>query len=113
MWFTPASLARRSTFNAVLRSFGGPNTPGPGSCIAPNPMRPTYRSPRRTDSFGMHIGLPGTIDHRDNAGGLSRLVTAVTRLEPSPRVLRAPHRFQLSRARTPPRIVRLRGAQTG
>src|SRR3954471_5016556 len=39
MWSTPSSTARRRTAIASSRSRGGPKTPGPGSCIAPNPMR--------------------------------------------------------------------------
>src|SRR4051794_11863502 len=45
MWSTPSSIARRSTARAASRSRGGPNTPGPASCIAPNPMRRTSWSP--------------------------------------------------------------------
>src|SRR6185312_124672 len=37
--------ASRSTATAWSRSAGGPNTPGPASCIAPNPTRLTVRSP--------------------------------------------------------------------
>src|SRR3984885_8495225 len=54
MWLTPASIARRSTFSAVSRSFGGPNTPGPGSCIAPKPRRRTNPLPSATDFSDMH-----------------------------------------------------------
>src|SRR5580658_6722882 len=50
MWSTPASTARRSTASAPARSLGGPNTPGPGSCIAPNPMRWTGRPASTTVS---------------------------------------------------------------
>src|ERR687895_746772 len=45
MWSTPSSTARRSTASAASRSRGGPKTPGPASCIAPNPIRPTGRPP--------------------------------------------------------------------
>src|SRR5918996_153845 len=45
MWSTPSSTTRRSTASAASRSRGGPKTPGPASCIAPNPMRPTGRPP--------------------------------------------------------------------
>src|SRR5918998_4530905 len=45
MWSTPSSTALRSTASAASRSRGGPKTPGPASCIAPNPMRPTGRRP--------------------------------------------------------------------
>src|SRR5918999_376401 len=45
MWSTPSSTARRSTASAASRSRGGPKTPGPASCIAPNPTRPTGRPP--------------------------------------------------------------------
>ena len=41
MWSTPSSTARRRTASAASRSRGGPNTPGPASCMAPNPIRPT------------------------------------------------------------------------
>jgi hypothetical protein len=29
-----------------VRASGGPSTPGPGSCIAPKPMRDTVTGPR-------------------------------------------------------------------
>src|SRR3954465_4674853 len=45
MWSPPSSTARRRTASAASRSRGGPNTPGPASCIAPNPIRRTGRSP--------------------------------------------------------------------
>src|SRR6202453_990236 len=48
MWLTPASTACLSTASACSRSRGGPNTPGPGSCIAPNPIRRTGRPASRT-----------------------------------------------------------------
>src|SRR5580704_198074 len=48
MWLTPASTACRSTASACSRSRGGPNTPRPGSCIAPNPIRRTGRPASRT-----------------------------------------------------------------
>src|SRR5206468_2192570 len=46
MWSTPSSTARRSTARAASGSRGGPNTPGPASCIAPKPMRLTEWRPR-------------------------------------------------------------------
>src|SRR5581483_3245347 len=46
MWLTPSSTARRSTAMASSWLRGGPNTPGPGSCIAPKPTRPTLNDPR-------------------------------------------------------------------
>ena len=39
MWLMPSSTAARSTATAASRSAGGPNTPGPASCIAPYPIR--------------------------------------------------------------------------
>src|SRR4051794_3482890 len=39
MWLTPCSTAVRRTAMASSRSCGGPQTPGPGSCIAPKPIR--------------------------------------------------------------------------
>src|SRR4051794_34176666 len=45
MWFTPSSMARRSTARAASRSAGGPQTPGPGRRIAPKPTRRTWRPP--------------------------------------------------------------------
>src|ERR1700688_1889537 len=45
MWVTPDATASRRTDSATARSFGGPNTFGPESCIAPNPRRLTCRSP--------------------------------------------------------------------
>src|ERR1700761_366106 len=47
MWSTPSSIARRRTARAASGSRGGPNTPGPASCIAPKPIRRTALSPRR------------------------------------------------------------------
>jgi len=32
--------------DSAARSRGGPNTPGPGSCIAPKPTRGTVTGPR-------------------------------------------------------------------
>src|SRR4051812_43328235 len=46
MWSTPSSIARRSTARAASGSRGGPNTPGPASCIAPKPIRLIGLSPR-------------------------------------------------------------------
>src|SRR5690348_6032822 len=42
---TPSSTARRSTANAPLRSFGGPQMPSPIRRIAPKPRRCTEISP--------------------------------------------------------------------
>src|SRR5258708_3091685 len=39
MWLTPAASASRRTARAASGSRGGPNTPGPVSCIAPYPIR--------------------------------------------------------------------------
>src|SRR3954453_3300037 len=55
MWSTPSSTARRRTASAWSRSRGGPNTPGPASCIAPNPIRRTGRSPNMV-VFGVVMG---------------------------------------------------------
>src|SRR6478752_2336497 len=51
MWSTPSSTARRSTARAPSGSRGGPNTPGPASCIAPKPMRLMGLSPRNEVLF--------------------------------------------------------------
>src|SRR4051812_10362307 len=51
MWLTPSSTARRSTAMASSWSRGGPNTPLPGSCIAPNSIRRTDRVPRGKESM--------------------------------------------------------------
>src|SRR4051812_2774940 len=40
-------MARRSTARAEAGSAGGPKTPGPASCIAPNPARLTVCRPSR------------------------------------------------------------------
>src|SRR4030088_2813492 len=45
MWSTPSSTARRRTATAASGSAGGPNTPGPASCMAPNPIRLTGSVP--------------------------------------------------------------------
>src|SRR3954451_15617234 len=45
MWSTPRSTARRRTASAAWRSRGGPKTPGPASCMGPNPIRRTSGSP--------------------------------------------------------------------
>ncbi len=42
---TPSSTARRSTRFASSTSFGGPQTPGPVSCMLPKPRRWMVRSP--------------------------------------------------------------------
>src|SRR5689334_9774300 len=47
MWSTPSSIARRRTARAASGSRGGPNTPGPASCMAPKPMRRMGLSPRK------------------------------------------------------------------
>src|SRR5438270_7513808 len=47
MWLTPSSMTRRNTASAVPRSRGGPHTPGPGSCMAPKPIRATCRPARK------------------------------------------------------------------
>src|SRR5689334_18547968 len=39
MWFTPASTASLRTATASEMFWGGPQTCGPASCIAPYPMR--------------------------------------------------------------------------
>src|SRR3954464_11957889 len=49
-------MARRRTARAAAGSPGGPKTPGPASCIAPNPVRLTMWGPRRA-VCGMVIGL--------------------------------------------------------
>src|SRR3954471_24580384 len=51
MWSTPSSIARRSTARAASGSRGGPNTPGPASCIAPQPLRLIGLSPRNVVVF--------------------------------------------------------------
>src|SRR3954454_18124358 len=51
MWSTPSSIARRSTAQTPSRSRGGPNTPGPASCIAPKPMRLIGLSARYVVAF--------------------------------------------------------------
>src|SRR3954449_7905493 len=51
MWSTPSSTARRRTARAAAGSLGGPNTPGPASCIAPKPMRLIGLSPRKVVAF--------------------------------------------------------------
>src|SRR3954453_4344602 len=60
MWSTPSSTARRRTASAASRSRGGPNTPGPASCMAPNPIRPTSWSASLAVS-GVW-GMPGGCD---------------------------------------------------
>src|ERR1700683_151816 len=53
MWLTPDSTTRRRMATAVARSLGGPNTPGPGSCIAPKPIWRTGRPARWKVVSGM------------------------------------------------------------
>src|SRR5215471_11573243 len=65
MWFTPSSTARRSTRTAASWSRGGPNTPGPGSCMAPKPTRWTGRPAKGNVSMGAEP--IGTIDRREGA----------------------------------------------
>src|SRR6476660_5649489 len=51
MWVTPRSTASRRTARAWSGSRGGPNTPGPASCMAPKPMRLMGLSPRKEVGF--------------------------------------------------------------
>ncbi len=44
MCVMPIPTASRSTASASSRSLGGPNTPGPASCMAPYPTLVTSRS---------------------------------------------------------------------
>src|ERR1700761_134045 len=76
MWSTPSSIARRSTARAPSGSLGGPNTPGPASCIAPKPMRLMGLSPRN-DVVLMRHRLLGP--HRPNKKS-GDPVTVTTRL---------------------------------
>src|SRR5215217_7688924 len=57
MCVMPRSTALRSTASAASRSRGGPKTPGPASCIAPNPTRPTGRPPNM-DVIGVVMRQP-------------------------------------------------------
>ena len=75
MWSTPSSTARRNTARAPSGSLGGPNTPGPASCIAPKPMRLMGLSPRN-DVLVMADMLP-LHGHADKKSGDP--VTATTR----------------------------------
>src|SRR3954470_14907743 len=49
-------MARRRTARADAGSAGGPKTPGPASCIAPNPVRLTVCGPSR--AVGGVVGEP-------------------------------------------------------
>src|ERR671923_2252 len=60
MWSTPSSTARRRTARAASGSRGGPNTPGPASCIAPKPMRFTVKEPRLVMAPGSATVTDGT-----------------------------------------------------
>src|SRR3954463_13050319 len=75
MWSTPSSTARRRTASAASRSRGGPNTPGPASCIAPNPIRRTSWSPSLAVSvvWGMPRGCAtvGRVTRRASIVGLA------------------------------------------
>src|ERR1700735_4208024 len=82
MWSTPSSTARRSTARAASGSLGGPNTPGPASCIAPKPMRLMGLSPRNDVLVMTHIlRLHGRADKKSDDP-----VTATTRLTRQPAV---------------------------
>src|SRR5450631_3221176 len=64
----PSSAARRTTRIASLRSAGGPEIPSPVRRIAPNPIRGTTRSPRRTvpeAAAGAVMGRSGRRRHDD------------------------------------------------
>src|SRR5205809_495596 len=52
MWSTPSSIARRSPARAASGSRGGPQPPGPASCMAPGRMRLGGVSARR-EVWGM------------------------------------------------------------
>ena len=75
MWSTPSSTARRRTASAPSRSRGGPNTPGPASCMAPNPIRPTSWLPSLAVgvAWGMHRGCAtvGRVTRRASIVGLA------------------------------------------
>src|ERR1700728_1720870 len=95
MWSTPSSTARRSTALAFSGSLGGPNTPGPASCIAPKPMRLMGLSPRNDVLVMTHIlRLAGRADKKSDDP-----VTATTRLALQPVYDRASHERSASRAR--------------
>src|ERR1700685_3173579 len=77
MWSTPSSTARRSTARAPSGSLGGPNTPGPASCIAPKPMRLMGLSPRNDVLVMTHmLRLHGRAHKKSDDP-----VTVTTRLE--------------------------------
>src|SRR3954449_4471843 len=75
MWSTPSSTARRRTASAASRSRGGPNTPGPASCMAPNPIRRTSWSASLAVSvvWGMPRGCAtvGRVTRRASIVGLA------------------------------------------
>ncbi len=76
MWSAPSSTARRSTALAPSGSLGAPNTPGPASCIAPNPIRLMGLSPRNAVLFmAWRLHHPGCADKKS-----SDPVTATTSL---------------------------------
>src|SRR5215212_1702903 len=86
MWSTPRSIARRSTARAASGSRGGPMTPGPASCMAPNPMRRIGLSPRKVVAVMAH-SLPARrcVDARARAPcSLSRQMLGVAKLAAGP-----------------------------
>src|ERR1700722_19626913 len=77
MWSTPSSTARRSSARAPAGSLGGPNTPGPASCIAPKPMRLMGLSPRNDALVMTHMLRLDGRAHKKSGDP----VTATTRVE--------------------------------
>ena len=85
MWSTPSSTARRSTAIAASWSRGGPKTPGPGSCIAPKPMRWTDDVPRGKVSMPTNVAEAWKGDARDGHAGrpAAARATSARRCAPS------------------------------
>src|SRR5215470_8112168 len=100
MWSTPAATAARSTRSASSRSCGGPMTPSPASCIAPN--RPGARATgraRRTRRVPVRSRSRRLLSVRPRAG-------------PCPGPLRLPSRVDL-RAETLVEADRLEDVERG
>src|ERR1700742_447210 len=71
MWSTPSSMARRRTARAASGSRGGPKTPGPASCMAPKPIRPTGLSPRK-EVWVIQLRLGARRDRAQRRGSAQR-----------------------------------------
>ena len=79
-----------------VRSRGGPSTPGPGSCMAPKPMRPTVRPAR--EAANVKVSMASTL-RPPGAGRAGTRVRTRWRRRPRRRSRAAPRRDRGTRSR--------------